>query len=135
MLIRMNPSIRTRLAYAAGIVLALFAGTAIAAGSTQGTEGDQPKVAIVVAGAAATDKAALASAHAVVETTGAELRVVHRNADQLGVMHMLAARGYDTVVAVGVDRRSAIAPVVEKYPHTRFVAAKANGLGRAMSGA
>ena len=51
-------------------------------------------------------------------------RVVKTNAEQLGVILMLAARGYDEVVTVGVDRRTAIAPVAEKYPRVRFVAAK-----------
>lgn len=130
MLIRMTKTIQTRLAIAAGIVLALFAGSAIAS-----PEDETSKAAIVVAGAAATDKTVLAHAHTVAETTGSDLKVVKTTADQLGVVHMLAARGYDTVVTVGVDRRIAIAPVAEKYPHVRFVAAKANGLGAAMSGA
>ena len=38
---------------------------------------------------------------------------------------MLAARGYDKVLTVGVDRRIAITPVEKKFPHTRFVAAEA----------
>ena len=75
------------------------------------------------------------SAHAVADATGSDLRVVQRDAEQLGVLHTLAARGYDRVFTVGVDRRTAIAPVAEKYPRTRFVAAKANGLGAAMGGA
>ncbi len=102
MLIRMTKTIQTRLAIAAGIVLALFAGSAIAS-----PEDNTSKVAIVVAGAAATDKAALTQAHAVADATDADLKVVKTNAEQLGVIHMLAARGYDTVVTVGVDRRTA----------------------------
>jgi anthranilate phosphoribosyltransferase len=130
MLIRMTKTIQTRLAVPAGIVLALFASSAIAS-----PEDTTSKRAIVVAGAAATDKAALTQARTVAEATDADLKVVRTNAEQLGVIHMLAARGYDQVATVDVDRRTAIAPVSEKYPRVRFVAAKANGLGAAMSGA
>lgn len=130
MLIRMTKTIQTRLALAAGIA-AVFAGSAIASPEDRASQR-----AIVVAGAAANDKAALAQAHAVATATDSDLRIVRTNAEQLGVVHMLAVRGYDTVVTVGVDRRSAITPVSEKYPHVRFVAAKAvSGLGAAMSGA
>jgi basic membrane lipoprotein Med (substrate-binding protein (PBP1-ABC) superfamily) len=128
MLIRMT-KIQMKLAAVAG-VLAVFAGSAIAS-----PEDSRSKGAIVVAGAAATDKAALANAHQVAEATHSDLRVVTTNAEQLGVLHVLAAKGYDTVVTVGVDRRTAIAPVAEKYPRVRFVAAGASGLGAAMSGA
>ena len=129
MLIRMTKTIQIRLALAAGIA-AVFAGSAIAS-----PEDNTSQRAIVVAGTAANDKAALTQAHAVADATDADLKVVKTTAETLGVVHMLAARGYDTVVTVGVDRRSAIAPVAEKYPRVRFVAAKANGLGAAMSGA
>jgi hypothetical protein len=129
MLIRMTKTIQIRLALAAGIA-AVFAGSAIAS-----PEDQKSQRAIVVAGAAATDKATLQQAHAVAEATGAVLKVVPTYAEQLGVIHTLAARGYDQVVTVDVDRRTAIAPVSEKYPRVRFVAAKANGLGAAMSGA
>ena len=132
MLIRMTHPIQTRLVILAGIVLALFAGSAIASPEDSITS----KRAIVVAGTAATDKAALTQAHAVAEATDADLKVVQTYAEQLGVIHMLAARGYAQVVTVDVDRHAAIAPVSEKYPRVRFVAAKAfNGLGAAMSGA
>ena len=130
MLIRMTNPIQTRFALPAAIALALFAGSAIAS-----PEDNSSQRAIVVAGAAAYDKAALTQAHAVAKATDADLKVVRTYAEQLGVVHMLAVRGYDTVVTVGVDRPSAIAPVAEKFPRVRFVAAKANGLGAAMSGA
>ena len=130
MLIRMTKTIQTRLALAAGIA-AVFAGSAIAS-----PEDLTSQRAIVVAGAAVTDKAALTRAHAVAQATGADLKVVRTTAEELGVVHLLAARGYDTVVTMGVDRRSVVAPVAEKYPRVRFVAAKAvSGLGAAMSGA
>jgi basic membrane lipoprotein Med (substrate-binding protein (PBP1-ABC) superfamily) len=128
MLIRMT-KIQMKLAAVAG-VLAVFAGSAIAS-----PEDTRSKGAIVVAGAAANDKVVLAQAHAVAEATDSDLKVVKTDAEQLGVVHMLAARGYDEVVTVGVDRRTAIAPVAGKYPHVRFVAAEANGLSAAISGA
>lgn len=121
--------IQMKLAAVAG-VLAVFAGSAIASPEPDGT-----RSAIVVAGSAATDRDALANAHEVAEATGSDLKVVRSSAEQLGVVHMLAARGYDKVVTVGVDRRTAIAPVAGKYPRVRFVAAEANGLSAAISGA
>jgi basic membrane lipoprotein Med (substrate-binding protein (PBP1-ABC) superfamily) len=130
MLNRMTKTIQTRLALAAGIA-AVFAGSAIAS-----PEDPTSQRAIVVAGTAATDPAALTQAHAVAHATDVDLKIVRNTAEQLGVVHMLAARGYDTVVTIGVDRRSVIAPVSEKFPRVRFVAAKAvSGLGAAMSGA
>ncbi len=98
MLIRMTQTIQTRLAVPAGIALALFAGSAIASPADTTS-----KRAIVVAGTAATDKAALTQARTVAEATDADLKIVRTNAEQLGVVHVLAA--------------------------------KANGLGAAMSGA
>ena len=53
----------------------------------------------------------------------ADLRVVRTYAEELGVTHMLAAQGYDTVVMLGVDERTAGKPVRAKYPDTRFEAA------------
>ena len=63
-------------------------------------------------------------------SAGKDVRVVNSYADQLGVTHMLAARGYDEVVTVGVDRRTAIAPVERRYPDTRFVVADDGDLTR-----
>jgi hypothetical protein len=118
MLLRMTPPIRTRLAHFAAIALAIFASSAVAAALASTPASDEPQRALVVAGAAAEQpgvaKAFAARAHA-------DVRVVYATADQLGVTHMLAARGYDTVLTVGVDRDHAIAPVARKYPETRFV--------------
>ena len=111
-------------------MLALFAGSAVAAPQDHHV----PARRVVVAGAAAETRPR-SRRRTPSRRRPAQLRVVQTNADQLGVTHLLAARGYDTVVTVGVDRRIAIAPVAEQYPRVRFVAAKANGLGAAMSGA
>ena len=71
---------------------------------------------LLVAGKAAENPTVLARAKAAADRTGAQLRVAHTTADQLGVTHMFAARGYDTIVTVGVDRRIAIAPVADALP-------------------
>ena len=81
---------------------------------------EQPRVAVVLAPQAQTARAdrqpwnARASICACRQT----------QADQLGTTHLLAARGYDTVVAVGLDRRIALDPVAARYPGTRFVEAR-----------
>jgi hypothetical protein len=118
----MTQPLRTRIAQSSAIalVLALTAGSAVAAGLAPKSETtNAPKTALVVAGAAANDTHDLAQAR----SAHADLRVVHANAEELGVTHMLAARGYDRVVVVGVDERTAVKPVRAKYPGTRFVAA------------
>ena len=90
-------------------------------------------VALVVAGAAANDPAALAQARGRrrAQRTQTERREDERRAARRHAM--LAARGYDTVVTVGVDRHSAIAPVEEKFPRDRFVAARPMAADAAMS--
>jgi hypothetical protein len=37
------------------------------------------------------------------------------------------------VVGVGLDRRTAVAPVAAEYPHTRFVAAAPGQVSRAVA--
>src|SRR3954451_651499 len=115
----MNRSIRTRIAASTAIALAALAGSAVAA--TLGHSADQPgiKSAVVIAGQAADDPQTIQQAR----SAGQDVRVVHTNADELGVTLMLAARGYDEVVTVGVDRRTAIVPVQRRYPDTHFVVA------------
>src|SRR4051794_8444668 len=115
----MTHPLRISIAHVVAIALALTAGSAVAAGLAQTAETHQPKLALVVAGNAANDKDALAKARG----AHADLRVVQRYAEELGVTHMLAAQGYDTVVTLGVDERTAVKPVRAKYPDTRFEAA------------
>jgi basic membrane lipoprotein Med (substrate-binding protein (PBP1-ABC) superfamily) len=122
----MNRS-RNRLAQFVGVALALFAGSAVAAGLAQTSE-DGRKVAIVVAGRAAEQPSVVARARAAADDTGAQLRVTHTTADQLAVTHLLAASGYDEVLTVGVDRRIAIDPVEARFPETRFVESSASAL-------
>jgi hypothetical protein len=118
---------RNRLAQFVGVALALFAGAAVAAGLAQTSDNDQ-KVAIVVSGRAAEQPTVVARVRAVAEDRGAQLRVTHTTADELGVTHLLAASGYDEVITVGVDRRIAIDPVSARFPETRFVESSVNAL-------
>jgi hypothetical protein len=113
----MTTPIRTRLAHFAGVVLALFAGSAVAAAVPH--HDPMPKRALVVA---SSDAATIEHAKALAQREHAQLRVVNTYADQLGVTHMLAARGYQQVMTVGVDEQIAVKPVAERYPDTRFVA-------------
>ena len=132
MLIRMTRTIRTRIAQFVGVVLALFAGSAVAAATAQ-TDRGTPEVLLLVAGKAAENPQVLARAKAASDRTGAQLRVAHTTADELGVTHLFAARGYETIVTVGVDRRIAVDPVADHYPGVRFVATDSNQLHPALS--
>ena len=109
----MNHRIR-QLALAVAAVFAISGTAALTA------EGDQPKVAVVVAGQAAEQPSVVARAREIASDRGAQLRVVHSTAEELGVTHLLAAQRYDEVVTIGVDRRIAIDPVTARYPDTRF---------------
>jgi len=115
MLIRMNHRIRQFFL----VVAAVFA---ISGAAALTAEGDQPKVAVVVAGQAAEQPSVVARARDIAADRGAQFRVTHTTADQLGVTHMLAASRYDEVLTIGVDRRIAIDPVAARYPQTRFSA-------------
>ena len=58
--------------------------------------------------------------------TGAEgeFRIARTPTEQLAVTHLFAAKGYDTVVGIGLDERVAVDPVAERFPGTRFVSAR-----------
>ncbi|HEX6026242.1 MAG TPA: hypothetical protein VFZ00_29885 [Solirubrobacter sp.] len=130
----MTSTIRTRIAQFVGVVLALFAGSAVAAALAD-TPGDgPPRSVLLVAGEAAENPRVLAQAKAATDRTGAQLRVVHSTADELGVAHLFAALDYDEIVTVGADRKRAIDPVAKQFPDVRFVNAKdSNQLDRALS--
>ena len=117
MLIRMNHRIRQ-------FALAIAAVFAISGAGALTAEGEQPKVAVVVAGQAAEQPSVVARARDIADERGAQFRVVHTTADELGATHLLAAEGYDEVLTVGVDERIAIDPVAARYPNTRFEALK-----------
>jgi hypothetical protein len=116
----------TRLLMTMLATLAVLAG---AAGAAAG--GDPPAhdgVAVVLAGTAAQ------RADLIGELKGVPVRVPRTAAEQLAVTHLLAARGEQTVIGVGLDRRVAVAPVAKRYPGTRFetVPADARALARAV---
>jgi hypothetical protein len=81
---------------------------------------------VLVADAASGTSAAEAAAavRARERATGAEgeFRIARTPTEQLSVTHLFAAKGYDTVIGVGLDDRVAVAPVAERFPNTRFVA-------------
>ena len=115
----MTRRIRNRAATGAALLLALLAGTAVAAGTNRTADHTANRTAIVIA---TNDAQTIAAAKA----TGQTVRVVRTTAEQLGATHLLAAQHYDVIKTIGVDRRIAIAPVQKKFPQTRFVAAEAN---------
>ena len=104
------------------VIAGLAAALALVAVGLAQSAPTQPKVAYVVAGDAAEQPAVVSRVRTLAARDGAQLRVPHTTADQLGVTHLLAASGYDKVITVGVDRRIAIAPVAARFPETRFVA-------------
>jgi len=115
----MTKTIRTQAAYIAAIAIIALAGSAVVATLAHTAEEPRARTALVIAGSAAYNPEVVVRAR----SARADLRVVRANADTLGVTLMLAAHGYDEVVTVGVDRRTAIAPVARRYPETRFVLA------------
>jgi basic membrane lipoprotein Med (substrate-binding protein (PBP1-ABC) superfamily) len=84
------------------------------------------QVVVVVDATAGQDPAVLAEARAAVEAAGdgAQLRVPRTPTEQLSVTHLFAAKRYDLVVGVGLDRRVAVTPVARRFPETKFVAAQ-----------
>jgi hypothetical protein len=94
------------------------------------------RAVVVVDAAAASDPAVLAEARAAVAAAGedAQLRVPRTATEQLSVTHLFAARGYDLVVGVGLDRRVAVAPVASHYPSIRFVTAAPGKVAAALPG-
>jgi hypothetical protein len=94
------------------------------------------RVVVVVDAAAGRDPGVLAEARSAIRRAGgeAQLRVPRTATEQLSVTHYFAARGYSLVVAVGLDRRVAIAPVAARFSHTRFVTAAPGHIGPALAG-
>jgi basic membrane lipoprotein Med (substrate-binding protein (PBP1-ABC) superfamily) len=83
------------------------------------------QVVVVVDAAAGRDPAVLGEARAAVERAGdgAQLRVPRTPTEQLSVTHYFAAKRYDVVVGIGLDRRVAVTPVASRFPGTQFVSA------------
>jgi basic membrane lipoprotein Med (substrate-binding protein (PBP1-ABC) superfamily) len=108
-------NLRTTLAATAAALAAAGCATAAAEGPRQ------PKTVIVLGGQAARSPAQIERAQAVAEREGAQLRVPQTSTEELGVTHLFAARGYDRIVAVDLDRHVSVDPVAERYPGVRFV--------------
>ena len=65
----------------------------------------------------------------------AQLRVTRTPTEQLSVTHYFAARRYDAVVGVGLDRTIAVDPVASRFPETSFSLASERGLAAAVAAA
>jgi basic membrane lipoprotein Med (substrate-binding protein (PBP1-ABC) superfamily) len=113
-----------------GLLTLTVAGTVQAASAAP-----ERRVVVVVDAAAGRDPAVLAEARAAVERAGdqAQLRVPRTPTEQLSVTHYFAAKHYDLVVGVGLDRHVAVAPVADRYPNTRFVAAEPGQVGASLA--
>jgi hypothetical protein len=123
----MNRLIHSRIGLAATVLAIAAAGCVQAAAGSRQTL--RPKVLVVLGGKAAESPAAIERARAAVERAhGAEvqLRVPPTATEELGVTHLFAARHYDAVIAVDLDRRVSVDPVAQRYPAVRFVDAGAD---------
>jgi basic membrane lipoprotein Med (substrate-binding protein (PBP1-ABC) superfamily) len=71
------------------------------------------------------------------ERAGAEadLRVTRTPTEQLSVTHYFAAKRYDAIVGVNLDRTIAVEPVEAEYPETRFALVTEPALTVAVAGA
>ena len=98
------------------------------------------KIAVVVDTSHGPDAALVARAEQVLgaaEAAGAQsqLRVTRTSTEQLSVTHYLAAKGYDVIVGVGLDRAVAVDPVTAKYPGTAIETVSPDALGAAVAAA
>ena len=102
---------------------------------------EQPTRVLVVVDTAGEPNAALVdratSALRQAERAGAEadLRVTRTPTEQLSVTHLFAAKHYDTIVGVNLDRTIAVDPVEAEYPDTRFALVTELELGDAVTAA
>ena len=102
----------------AAVTLAALAAAGCAQAAAEGPHHD--KVVVVLGGQAAHSPAQIERAQAAAERAGAQLRVPRTSTEELGVTHLFAARGYDTIVAIDLDRHVSVDPVAERYPSVRF---------------
>jgi hypothetical protein len=82
------------------------------------------RVAVVMDASVAQDPARRAAADEWLRSHGAAgvaPRIANGPTQQLSVTSTLAVRGYDVIVAVGLDGPVAIDPVVQRYPALRVV--------------
>jgi basic membrane lipoprotein Med (substrate-binding protein (PBP1-ABC) superfamily) len=114
----------------AGLLALTVAGCVQAAAA-----GPERRVVVVVDAAAGSDPAVLADARTAVARAGdgAQLRVPRTPTEQLSVTHYFAAKDYDLIVGVGLDRRVAVTPVAERYADTEFVDAEPGQVAAALA--
>ena len=123
------------------LALAAIVAAAVAAAAFGATgRAEEPRrVLVVVDASSGRDQALVARAEAAVaqiERKGGvegQLRVTRTPTEQLNVTHFFAARGYDAVVGVGLERGIAVTPVAQRFPDVRFVAARERGLEAAVA--
>jgi hypothetical protein len=114
------------------VALALVAGGWVFA--ADGQTGRPTRVLVVVDATVTRDAALPARAASVLRRAEArlgiagQLRVTHGATEQLSVTHFFAAKRYDAVVGVGLDRRVAVNPVAARFPGTKFTLASERGL-------
>ena len=107
------------IAVAAVALAALVSLSALAASGSRAE-----RVAVVMERTVARDPARRAEAAAWLRAHGAANiapRITNGPTQQLGVTSTLAVRGYDAILAVGLDKRVAIDPVARHYPDLRVV--------------
>jgi hypothetical protein len=112
-----------RVAIRIGVAAVAFAAlVSLSALASSGSQGE--RVAVVMDRSVAQDPARRAAAADWLQAKGAANiapRITNSPVQQLAVTSALAVRGYDVVVAVGLDRRVAIDPVVRRFPDLRVV--------------
>jgi hypothetical protein len=111
--------IAVRIAIAAVALAALVSLSALASSGTQAE-----RVAVVMDRSVTQDPARRAAAAEWLRAQGAAdiaPRITNSPTQQLSVTSALATRGYDVIVAVGLDKRVAIDPVVDRHPDLRVV--------------
>jgi basic membrane lipoprotein Med (substrate-binding protein (PBP1-ABC) superfamily) len=85
--------------------------------------------------AALVDRATAALRQAERSGADADLRVTRTPTEQLSVTHYFAAKHYDAIVGVNLDRTIAVDPVEAEYPDTRFALVTELELGDAVTAA
>jgi hypothetical protein len=112
--------IATRTALTAAALAALVTIAALAASDDSRAQ----RVAVVMDASVAHDPGRRAAADQWLRSHGAAgvaPRIADGPTQQLSVTSTLAVRGYDVIVAVGLDGPVAINPVVQRYPELRVV--------------
>jgi|SRR5829696_2473380 len=110
-------------------LLPLFLAAALLSGGALAAQADDsPSRAVVVVDARSATPEVIAAARA----AGAEVRVPRTATEQLSVTHYFAAKRFDVIVGVGLDRRVAVAPVAERYPGVEFRLANPSGVAHAL---